>query len=124
MKLVKQTFSAKRLIQSFGYAINGIRFLLKNEHNIRIHFIAALCVIALGFLSNLDFSEWLWISIAIGQVFVAEIFNTAFEKTLDLIKPEYDEKVKTIKDLSAAAVLIISMGSIIMALLLFIPKFI
>ncbi|HET6995741.1 MAG TPA: diacylglycerol kinase family protein, partial [Chitinophagaceae bacterium] len=68
-------------------------------------------------------SEMILLVIVTGFVWVAEIFNTAIEKAMDLISPGYHPKVKLIKDLSAAAVLIAAVISVITGALIFIPKF-
>jgi diacylglycerol kinase (ATP) len=61
--------------------------------------------------------------IVIGLVWVAEIFNTAIEKIMDLISPSYHPEVKLIKDLAAAAVLTTAFIAVIAGAIIFIPKF-
>jgi diacylglycerol kinase len=52
---------------------------------------------------------------------MAEITNTALEKTLDLVSPEHSLKVKTIKDMTAGAVLVASVGAVIIGVAIFYP---
>ena len=61
---------------------------------------------------------------AIGFVWVAELFNTAIEKIMDFISKEQHPKIKLIKDLSAAAVLVAAMVAFITGCIVFIPKLI
>jgi len=93
-------------IKSFGHAARGIVFLLKSQQNARIHLISAIAVVAMGWWLKADQYEWCLLIIAIGIVLIAEIFNTAIEYIMDCISPDYNAKVKVIKDLAAGGVLI------------------
>jgi undecaprenol kinase/diacylglycerol kinase (ATP) len=57
-------------------------------------------------------------------VLSAEIFNTAIELLVDYISMEKNDVARDIKDISAAAVLLISMGALVTGLVIFIPKLI
>lgn len=114
----------KKLINSFKFAINGLKILFKEEQNSRIHLFATVCVIISGVILRISNLEWTAIMFAIGFVFSAEIFNTAVENIADFISPEKNIKIKRIKDLSAAAVLISAITALIIGLLIFIPKII
>jgi diacylglycerol kinase len=56
------------------------------------------------------------------MVWVAEIFNTAIEKTMDFISRERHPQIKLIKDLAAAAVLVTAFSALITGAIIFIPK--
>jgi diacylglycerol kinase len=114
-------FIVKRL-NSFRHAWNGIIILLKEEPNGRIHFMAAFLILIVSFILKLNQYEWMAIIFSIGLVIVSEIFNTAIENIADFISPEHNEKIKKIKDLSAAAVLLSAITAVIVALIIFIPK--
>lgn len=103
MKSNKQFSIADRL-KSFKYAINGIKLFITQEHNARIHVLAAIIAVALGFMFNLCYLEWIFILIAIAMVFIAEILNTAIERLCDFVQPEHSQAIKEIKDLAAGAV--------------------
>jgi undecaprenol kinase len=60
--------------------------------------------------------------VLIALVIVAEILNTAIEKTIDLTIKEYDPLAKTVKDLSAAAVLFIAFTAVVVGLFIYLPK--
>ncbi|HQB19279.1 MAG TPA: diacylglycerol kinase [Bacteroidales bacterium] len=51
-----------------------------------------------------------------------EIINTVIENMADFVSPAKNDKIKKIKDLSAAAVLISSMTALTIGLIVFIPK--
>ena len=115
-------FSIKRRAKSFRYAFNGIRLLFLEEHNSRIHAVAAICAIIAGIIFKILIFEWIALSFAIGFVFVVETINSSIENTADLISLEKSNKIKKIKDLSAAAVLISSLSALVIGGLIFIPK--
>lgn len=109
-------------VQSFSYAFKGITNLLKSEPNARIHFVAAICAVILGILFKISTFEWVSVVIVIGLVFLSELLNTAIEKLADMVDPEWNIKIGQIKDLSAGAVLVSAIISLIVGGLIFIPK--
>jgi len=112
----------KRVTDSFRHAIDGIINTARVEKNLKIHFVAMVCVIIVGLIVKLSVSEWIVCIVLFGLVISAEMFNTALEKTLDYVNEDYDEKIRFIKDASAGAVLAIAMASAIIGLIIFIPK--
>lgn len=115
-------FSITKRLHSFKYAFNGLRILIKEEHNARIHLFASICVIAAGLFFNLSTLEWVAICFAIGFVISLETVNSAIENIADFISPEKHEKIKKIKDLAAAAVLISALTTLVIGAVIFIPK--
>lgn len=119
MKQNKPTTLHNRLT-SFGYAFQGIRQVVKQEPNARIHALATVIVIVAGLFKGLSKLEWVAILLAIAAVWVTEILNTCIEMLCDLYcKGEYHPTVKIIKDLAAAAVLIAAITSVIVAAFVF-----
>lgn len=116
-------FSIKERFQSFTYAFAGLKTLFKDEHNARIHLGIAITVIIAGIFFQISAIEWIVVCLLIGLVFALEIMNAAIENLSDFISPEYNDKIKKVKDLMAAAVLIAAITSIIAGFILFIPKF-
>lgn len=115
-------FSFSHRIKSFGYAFNGIKILLKEEHNSRIHISIALMVLIAGIVLKISVTEWLVIVFAIGLVITLETINSSVENLADFLTTEENDKIKKIKDLSAASVLISSITAIIIGLIVFLPK--
>jgi diacylglycerol kinase (ATP) len=112
------------IIKSFKDATNGIINTIPTERNLKIQVIAMICVIAVGLIVKLSNFEWIVCIILFGLVISAELINTAIEKTLDYINKEDDERIKFIKDASAGAVLVLAIASVIIGLIIFIPKLI
>jgi diacylglycerol kinase len=111
--------SIQARLQSFRYAFNGLKTLIREEPNARIHLVAATGVIILGFLLKITPFEWIAILLAIGFVFAMELVNTALENLCDFVSPEKHELIKKIKDLSAASVLVSAVVAIIIGVLVF-----
>lgn len=115
-------FTLKKRLKSFTYAFNGIYMLIRNEHNAWIHCFAAVCVIVLGFLLDIESYEWIAVSFAIGMVLAAEAVNSSIEALCDLVSLGYNEAIKKAKDLAAGAVLILAIAAATVGLIIFIPK--
>lgn len=120
---MNKKFSVWDRARSFGFAFSGLSHAFINEHNMWIHAAAAAIAVALGVVFDISSMEWIALSICIGLVLAAEIFNTALEHICNLVQPEHDPRVGVIKDLAAAAVLAMSITSFIVGLIIFIPKF-
>jgi diacylglycerol kinase len=112
-------FSIKKNIKSFKYAFKGIWLFFRNENNARIHLFASILVICLGIFLQISLNHWLWITLAIGIVWMAEAFNTAIEKIVDFISPEYNKQAGEIKDLAAGAVIFAALVAFIIGILVF-----
>jgi len=117
-----QKFSLKKRLKSFSHAFNGLKIALCEEHNMRIHLAATLCVLALSVFFNISSYEWIALIFAIGFVFVMELINSAIENMADFISLERHSSIKKIKDLSAAAVLISAVVAFLIGLIIFLPK--
>jgi len=118
----KEKFSFHKRLRSFGYAFNGLKILIKEEHNARIHLLAAVIAIIAGFYFHISTVEWIAIVFAIGFVIALEIVNSAIENMADFVSPEWHSTIKKIKDLAAAGVLISSITALIIGLIIFLPK--
>ena len=118
----QEKFSIKKRLESFKYAFNGLKLLLKVEHNSRIHLFVTICVIIAGFLFCISLFEWMLIVFAIGFVFSMEIINSSIEKLADFVSPAKHETIKIVKDMAAAAVLVSAITAAIIGLIIFIPK--
>ena len=113
--------SLLKLIRSFGYAFNGIMLSLK-EQNMRIHLISACIVSLVGLFTGLTPVEWTILIITMALVIGAEMINTAIESVVNLASPEIHPLAKQAKDIAAGAVLVFALASVIIGLLVFLPK--
>ena len=111
-------------MQSFKYAFNGLRIILREESNAWIHFCIAICVLTAGFLLKISVVEWTVVIFCIGFVFALELINSAIENIADFVSKEYHDLIKKTKDLAAGAVLIGAIVVAIIGLIIFAPKII
>src|SRR5581483_6853079 len=100
------------LIRSFYYSFVGLWDILRTQRNARIHLLLAIFALALGLVLKVGDGPLAAVCFAIVIVFLAEIINTAFEQTLDLVHPETSPQVKRVKDMAAGAVLIAAIAAI------------
>ena len=108
-------------LSSFGYAFRGIKSLVMQEPNARIHAVATTAAIAFGYYRHISKLEWIALGIVIALVWIAEGLNTCVEMLCDLwCKGEYHPQVKIIKDIAAGAVLIAAICAIVTGLIIFI----
>lgn len=110
------------LTKSFKYAFRGIVDAIKSEPNFRIHIIVAITVLVAGKLFGLETTQWLILFLVIYFVLMLEILNTILEKIVDMVSPEVNETARAAKDMAAAAVLLSAVVSVIVGVILFLPK--
>lgn len=83
----------RKFFRSFHYAIEGIRFAMK-ERNMRIHVTCAVLVTIAGLYSQLSSAEWLVLILTMALVIALEMVNTAIETVVNLVSPEYHALAK------------------------------
>lgn len=114
--------NVRKLINSFKYAIEGIKTAFGDEQNMKIHIFIMICVIVGGIIFKIELWEWIvcisWFSMVIG----GELFNTAIENTVDVAMPDKNKLAKVAKDTSAGGVLVFALGSFIVGLMIFAPR--
>lgn len=107
------------LVESFNSAIEGFVYVFKSQRNMRLHFIIGLSVLLLAVFLNFTYIELIILSLAIVFVLFAEMFNTAIEHTIDLIKEEFHPLARIVKDVCAGAVLLSVLAAVIIGYVLF-----
>jgi diacylglycerol kinase (ATP) len=117
-----EKFSWRKRFRSFRFAGAGLRLVFKTEHNAWFHFGATIVVIILAFIYRVSVTESALLAVAVGLVWMAELFNTCIEKIMDFISKENRSEIKLIKDISAGAVLAAAVIALIIGCLVFIPK--
>ena len=115
-------FLTKRL-KSVKYALKGIWLLITTEPSIMIQFSIAIIITVVGFLVGLSSTEWALQFLTIGLVLVAESANTAIEKLSDFVHKDYHKDIGFIKDIAAGAPAFAAIVAVIIASIIYIPKF-
>src|SRR5262249_1273717 len=109
-------------LKSFRYAFAGLNSFFSTQHNAIIHLLMTLIAFSAAVFYNVTKVEAIAITLAVGFVWTAELFNTAVEKLADLFSKHYHPEIKFIKDVSAAAVLLSAVAAVITGAVIFLPK--
>ena len=109
----------KNFFEALKNALNGLKYAIKTQKDLKIQIFIAIIVIIMSILLKISKIEMIIITISIFLVIFAEVMNTAIEKTVDLVTQEYNEIAKIAKDVSAGAVLVLAINSIIIGLYIF-----
>ena len=99
----------ERYQKSFKHAIDGIVYAMEVEHNMLIIMLATVVTLFLGYFL---------------EVTTVEMINTAIEATVDLITLKENDLAKIAKDTASSATLILSFMSLIIGLIIFVPRII
>src|SRR4051812_8908937 len=103
-------------------AFNGLQYFFKTERNGKIQAGVALFTLLTAFYLRLSSTEWIFMLLCIGSVIGLEMLNSALEHLCNHVHKEYHPSIKIIKDVSAGAVLFASAISVIIGLIIFVPK--
>ncbi len=114
----------KKQINSFAAALNGIVKSMRQEFHLRLHGLAMVIVLFLGFYKQVSNTEWMFLIICMSSVVALEIVNSAIERLSDRVTTKSDPLIKLAKDMAAGAVLVASISSVVIGCIIFIPKFI
>ena len=106
---------------SLKCALAGLRSAFRTESNLRWHGLFVLLSGLLALFLSFSVESWAILLVTWGLVVSAELLNTAIEKLADIIQPQHDERIRQVKDISAAAVLVTAIVAALVGLLLFVP---
>lgn len=117
----KSMIKMRKLIKSFTYAFEGIVHAFRREQNFQIHTLSSVMVILLGAFLEITKIDWIILFMLIGGMLCLELINTAIERVVDLVSPDFHPLAKAAKDTSAGAVFVFAITSIIVGLFIFCP---
>lgn len=112
---------SRNILESFRFALVGLWYALRTQRNTRIHLSIAAAVVVVGLCLNLSHVQWAVLTLTIGFVLVSEMLNTVAETLVDLISPGYHPLAKVVKDVTAGAVLLTAIVSVVVGLLVLGP---
>lgn len=107
------------LRQKLGFALQGIRYGIVTQVNVRIDLIVAICVVAAGILLRVPPHEFVVLLLTCGAQIAAELSNTAIECVVDLVSPEWHPLAKAAKDTAAGAALVLAIFAAIIGVTIF-----
>ncbi len=121
-KILRHIFRFHGLLESFKIAIKGILYLFLYHRNMRIVFMLGLLALLLGINFRLQGIELVALCITVTLVFMAEIFNTAIEMLMNMLTDKYHIRIKLVKDIAAAVVLLTAINALAIGYILFVRK--
>ena len=110
------------IIKSFGYALEGIKYCMWFEKNLRLQLLIATITFLAGLYFKISQQEWIAILFCSALVLSLEMINTSIEKLSDKITDAIDPIIKQVKDIAAGAVLLSSIMSFIVGMIIFFPR--
>ncbi len=111
-----------KFLNSFKYAIQGIKHCSIFERNFRIQLVIALLAIVSGIFFKISTVEWLAILFCSSLVLSLEMVNTTIEKLSNVVTEKIHPVIKQVKDIAAGAVFLVSIMSFIIGSIIFLPK--
>lgn len=121
-QIVKDIFRSRRFIESLKIAFQGLVYLFLYHRNMRLIFMLGVLALSIGLYLGLKGLELAVLCITVTLVFTAEIFNTAVELMMDMLTQEYRVKIRLVKDIAAAIVLLASLNALAVGYILFLRK--
>lgn len=112
----------KTFFKSFVWAFSGLWYALHTQRNLQVHAVSTGMACGLSVYLQLSRLEWAVLLLTITGVWMAEMFNTALEATLDHVAPEIHPQVKIAKDVAAGAVLITALFAVMIGMILWGPR--
>ncbi len=113
-----------RYAKSFRHAVDGLIYAVEKEQNFLIMMIATIVTFIISFLLKISKLELAVVVICIGSVIACEMINSSIEAAVDLVTTKENELAKIAKDCASGASLILSIMSLFVAGIIFIPKII
>ena len=110
-----------RVSKKFRHSFTGLHIAFTTDNSFKAHLIFSLAALALAVWLRPDLTGWAVVVLAIGLVFVAELFNTAIEYLVRMFTTDYHELAEKLLDISAGAVLFASFTAVALAALVFVP---
>lgn len=113
----QQPLRPKGFVGSLNCAIEGVLWAAKTQRHMLVHLLAAVAVLLVALTLRLTLIEFALLALAIILVLFAELVNTALEVVVDLVSPDFHPLAQRAKDVAAGAVLVASVGAVIMGYL-------
>ena len=112
-----------RFARGFVYAYNGIRAAIREERNFRFHLCAAFYAFLAAFWAELAPVEVALVAVCVAAVLALELVNSAIERAVDKPDTTHWWTAGAAKDMAAGAVLVMALGTLVVAVCLLVPHF-
>lgn len=110
--------------EKFRDAFRGTRLGIRGQSSFYVHFFFAAAVVITGFIFQVDRIEWCLLVGCIAGVLTTEMLNSALEWVVRSLPEADDPRLGQALDIGSAAVLLASIGAVVVGLLIFVPHFI
>lgn len=115
-------FGFKRFLRSFTNSLSGLKYAYLHEQSMFIHLIATILTIILGIILKISRVEAIVLASLLCFVAVIELLNTAIEACCDSVTLDINPLIKIAKDTASCAVFLGSIVTLIISLVIFVPK--
>lgn len=122
--MLSRTKSKRGFRSSVKNCIDGLKFVNINEDNFKREVFIGIITLILSYILKVNRIEFIIIVVMISLVLVTEIINTATERLVDLVSPGYNKIAGEVKDIMAFAVLLMCFFSLVVGMVIFIPRII
>ena len=122
--LKKRNITPKSVMQTFRNSVNGIVCYARDGKSIILYLVGLMFEIAMGIIFKINGLEWILIICIMGILLAVELLNTSIEAACDAISKHYNPLIKIAKDCGSGATFIIFTVTVILNLIIFIPKII
>ena len=120
--LKKRNITPKTVMQTIKNSINGIVCYARDGKSIILYLLGLIYEIVMGIIFNISGLEWILIICIMGVLLAVELLNTSIEAACDAISKSYNPLIKISKDCGSAATFVIFTVTVILNLIIFIPK--
>jgi len=116
------TLRSVSLLRSFGFALEGVSYLIRTQRSAQIEIAIGVAVVAVALRLGIDALEWAALVLAMTLVLALEALNTSIELAVTLASPERHPLAKAAKDVAAAMVLIAAIGAAVVGVIVLGPR--
>lgn len=121
-KISQRNITSKSILNVFKYSLNGLRCYAKDGKSVILYIICVLGEIIAACLVKISALEWFLLIFMMAVTLSIELINTALEAICDLVNREYNDFIKLAKDCASAATFVLSLITLIISLMMYIPK--
>jgi len=107
---------------AFKYSFDGLEYAYTKEQSMIVHLLITALVIFLGVFFKISRIEWIFCVIFLTFIMITELLNSAIEAAVDFTSTEIHPLAKVAKDCGSAATFVGIFGSVLSAILIFVPK--
>ena len=105
----------QRFARRMGCAWQGLRAAWRLEASLRTHALATVALTVVLALTQAPALWWAVMALTVAAVVACELLNTAIEALADHLHPGHHPAIGLTKDVAAAAVLVCSLASLVVA---------